>query len=124
MLLIFPEGPVEVDGVSRLRDLKINIDQNAHKARIKLIYTKQGTEHPLDLLIQSWSFPTWNWNSDISVRVNGIEQEARLSFRLTLAWNMITGRKTISGVVGSRQIKRELTDSASVIDLVKEFYCS
>ena len=116
MLITFGSGPIAIDKVDCIKDLKINLVNERRQARIKFTgIFPDGNEKPFDIIVSRYTLPEVNGTSAVSTAFGTINGSTHFNFKGT--YEILKSKWTLGGNVGSESIKLEHSDPAELVKI-------
>lgn len=119
MLLEILKEPILVDGVERVKDVRLNIASN-HQMRLKATYLSEGDDDPIDIVVYNWTVPKMEKLS-LSISIDGKEMLRNIKFELKLSYDFLRRSWRLKGKFGSNHLNRELAMITDIFLIIQEY---
>ena len=116
MLIEFP-NTILIDKNPMVENIKINIQPDTHRLRLKATYLNGEEKTPVDIVIFNWQ-PKLD-RLALSIIIDGREMGTNTNFLLKLKYDVIKRQLILSGNIGSDDIKSNITNIKDFLEIPK-----
>jgi hypothetical protein len=116
MLIEFP-NIISVDKNPMVENVKLNIQPESHRLRLKAAYLNGEEKTPVDIVIFNWQ-PKLD-RLALSIIIDGREMTTNTNFLLKLKYDVIKRHLTLSGNIGSETIKTNINTAKDFLEIPK-----
>lgn len=113
--------PITVNKSPLIDNVRLNIDNENHQARFKMLYVKDDKNIPIDIIVFNYTLPKLAVNNGgVSVTLSGIEQNKNVQFKITVTYAFFKKKWVVTGALSGKPINKELNNIFEIIEIFKE----
>lgn len=113
--------PIAVNKSPLIDNVRLNIDNENHQARFKMLYVKDDKNIPIDIIVFNYTLPKLAVNNGgVSVTLSGIEQNKNVQFKITVTYTFFKKKWVVTGALSGKPINKELNNIFEIIEIFKE----